>query len=169
MHDHDHDHPCDGEGGCCHDDEASAEPLTIPQQIEALCEHGNDLSAIGEYDEALAQFRDAWALLPEPRGTSEASLWLLGTMGDMEFQLERFEAARDHLLHAFDCPEAASNPFLHLRLGQCHYELGQSEAAADALVRAFLLDSPDIFDDEDPKYLALVRSRLDAPPSDHDA
>ena len=62
------------------------------------------------------------------------------------------------------CPGALGNPFLHLRLGQCQFELGGLDRAADELDRAYMGAGTDIFDDEDDKYFAYVKTRLDPPP-----
>ena len=74
----------------------------------------------------------------------------------------------DALLTAMHCPDAIGNPFLHLRLGQCQFELGFDVIAADELSRAFLLAGEEFFLDEDPKFLALVKCVLDEPPGGWD-
>jgi hypothetical protein len=61
-------------------------------------------------------------------------------------------------------PDALGNPFLHLRLGQCRFELGDLDRAADELARAYMADGEDVFDGEDPKYLAFLKTRLQPPP-----
>ena len=65
------------------------------------------------------------------------------------------EASRS-LSNAMHCPGALGNPFLHLRLGQCRYELGEEARAADELMRAYMGTGVDIFAHEDPKYLAFL-------------
>jgi hypothetical protein len=65
---------------------------------------------------------------------------------------------------AMHCPNAIGNPFLHLRLGQCRFELGDTDRAADELARALLIESPKLFEGEDPKYLQFVKGRLKEPP-----
>ena len=51
------------------------------------------------------------------------------------------------------------NPFLHLRLGQSQYELGELDRAADELMRAYMGAGEDIFVSEDPKYRAFLATR----------
>jgi hypothetical protein len=86
-------------------------------------------------------------------------------MGDTNFLEGDFVAGRDNLSLAMRCPDAMGNPFLHLRLGQCQFELGNLDRARDELARAFLLEGRRIFEQDDPKYLAFVKSQLDPPPS----
>jgi hypothetical protein len=40
-------------------------------------------------------------------------------------------------------------------------ELGDHDRAADELMRAYMGGGPDIFDEDDPKYLAFLRTRAD--------
>ncbi len=62
------------------------------------------------------------------------------------------------------CPDAIGNPFIHLRLGQCQYELGNEEQAADELARAYMVAGDEIFDTDDPKYLEFIKSKIQPPP-----
>ena len=62
-----------------------------------------------------------------------------------------------------NCPDAIGNPFLHLRLGQCQFELGDLERAADELARAYLIEGIAIFTDDDQKYLNFVKPKLQEP------
>jgi len=55
--------------------------------------------------------------------------------------------------NAMHCPDAIGNPFLHLRLGQCQFELKALDRAADELMRAYMGGGPDLFKLEDPKYI----------------
>jgi hypothetical protein len=57
------------------------------------------------------------------------------------------------------------NPFLRLRLGQCMYELGETDEAANWLAGAYLLEGKELFSQDDPKYLEFIKSRLEPPPN----
>ncbi|MEN1958552.1 tetratricopeptide repeat protein [Luteimonas sp. MJ204] len=131
----------------------------IHEQIQALSAEGDEFAEEGEFEPALERYWAAWDLLPEPQIEWDAATWLLAAIGDADYQSGNFEAGRDNLSNAMHCPDAIGNPFLHLRLGQCQLELGDQERAADELARAYLVD-PEVFDDEDPKYLAFLRTRL---------
>lgn len=113
--------------------------------------------------EALKYFRAAWDLLPEPK-MEWAATWVLAAIGDMNFQLEDFGAARGNFSMAMLCPDAIGNPFLHLRLGQCQFEEGDMDRAADNLARAWLLGESELFEDDDPKYLEFIMGLLEPPP-----
>jgi hypothetical protein len=52
-----------------------------------------------------------------------------------------------------------------MRLGQCQFELGNKERAADELARAYMAEGSEIFKEEDPKYFAFLKTRLKPPAS----
>ena len=67
-----------------------------------------------------------------------------------------YPAALTALEHAMRCPEAIGNPFIHLRLGQTQFELGNKDRAADELMRAYMGAGAEIFAEEAPKYLEFL-------------
>ena len=108
-------------------------------------EVGDELVNRQSYGEALGKYQEAWALLPEPKENWDAALWIKSGLGDAHF------FKRKYLLAAGAFDEAATklgglgNPFVHLRLGECHYELGDLKAAADELTRAYVGAGREIF------------------------
>jgi tetratricopeptide (TPR) repeat protein len=132
-------------------------------QIESLCDAGNELADAGDYPAALHEFWAAWDLLPAPQTDWEAATYILASVGDVNFLSGDFEAGRDTLALAMRCPDAIGNPFLHLRLGQCQFELGNLDRAADELARAYMAEGPEIFEDAE-KYFDFLKTRLQAPP-----
>ena len=133
-------------------------------RIRTLCDQGDALAKTGDYPAALVQYWTAWDLLPDPQTDSNAATWILAAIGDANFLGGDYSAGRDNLSLAMHCPDAIGNPFLHLRLGQCQFELGNLDSAADELARAYMAAGPDIFDGAD-KYFVFLKSRLDSPPA----
>lgn len=136
----------------------------IYARVQALCESGDALAKEGDYSSALTRYWEAWDLLPKPKTEWEAATWILAAVGDANFMVSDFEAGRDNLSLAMHCPEAIGNPFLHLRLGQCQFELGNLDRAADELTRAYLGGGAEIFQDAE-KYFAFLKTRIEPPPS----
>jgi hypothetical protein len=139
-------------------------PDHVYQRIKALCTDGDDLADVDDFAAALDKYQEAWDLVPEPRTVWAAATWILAAMGEAHFLNGDYAAGRDDLAIAMHCPDAIGNPFLHLRLGQCQYELGNLDPAADELARAYMGDGLDVFEDEDAKYLAFLQTRLAPPP-----
>lgn len=135
----------------------------IHARIQTLCQRGDALADTGEFPAALAQYWAAWDLLPEPQTDWAAATWILAAIGDANFQGGDFTAGRDNLALAMHCPDAVGNPFLHLRLGQCQFELGDLDRAADELARAYMGAGEEIFDDA-AEYFAFLKTRLQPPP-----
>lgn len=138
-------------------------PEEIGDEILRLSAEGDELAESDQYPQALERYWEAWDLLPEPKTNWEAATWLLGAIGDANFLSGDFEAGRDSLTTAMHCPDAIGNPFLHLRLGQCQFELENLDRAADELSRAYMGAGEEIFESEDPKYFAFLKTKLKPP------
>lgn len=119
--------------------------------IEELSSHGDALAEDGDYQGAVATYVRALEMLPEPRNDWEASTWLLVAIGDASFLAQQYAHALAALDDAMHCPGAIGNPFIHLRLGQCRYEMGDFKKAGEDLCRAYMGAGTEIFDNDDPK------------------
>lgn len=133
---------------------------TTHEQIQQLSAQGDALTEAGHYPDALKKYWAAWDLLPEPKTDWVAATWLLAAIGDASFLSGNYKTGREHLSNAMHCPGAIGNPFLHLRLGQCQFELGNEDCAADELARAYMAEGHQIFEEEDPKYLTFLKTKL---------
>jgi tetratricopeptide (TPR) repeat protein len=138
-------------------------PDMIHDQIQMHCRQGDALAQSGQYPAALEQYWAAWDLLPEPQTDWSAATWILAAIGDANFLGGDYAAGKDNLATAMHCPGALGNPFLHLRLGQCQFELGNLDGAADELARAYMGGGAEIFDGAE-KYFAFLKTRLQPPP-----
>jgi hypothetical protein len=139
-------------------------PEHIHEQIKVLCEEGDALADRNELPAALERYWAAWDLLPEPQTQWQAATWILAAVGEANFLARDYKTGRDNLSLAMHCPDAIGNPFLHLRLGQCQFELGNLDRAADELTRAYMGAGNEIFEREDGKYLSFLRKRIQPPP-----
>jgi hypothetical protein len=129
------------------------------EKIKRLCAAGDERAKVRAYGDALQLYWAAWDTLPEPKTEWNAATWILSAIGDANFLGADFVAGRDNLSRAMHCPGAIGNPFIHLRLGQCQFELGQLDRAADELMRAYTGGGPEIFADADPKFLRFLSTR----------
>ncbi len=138
-------------------------PPSLHESIQKLSEKGDLLAERGRHQEAIAEYRRAWDLVPEPKTDWEAATWILAAIGDAAYHAGDLHEARDALQSAMRCPDGLGNPFLHLRLGQALFDLGEADRAADELMRAYMGAGEDIFADEDGRYLAFLgtRAKLD--------
>lgn len=130
------------------------------EKIKKLSRKGDLIAENGDYNKALEKYWEAYDLIPNPKTEWEASLWLLTAIGDANFFNKDFKAGVDNLTSAMNCPNGIGNPFVHLRLGQCQYELGNLEKAADELTRAYAIEGKDIFEGEDSKYFEFLKTKI---------
>lgn len=134
-------------------------PDSVHGEIKRLCADGDELAGRQAYSDALTSYWAAWDLLPEPKTQWEAATWVLVAIGDANFLGGDYAAGRDNLASVMRCPGAIGNPFIHLRLGQCQFELGNLDRAADELMRAYMGAGREVFDKDDPKYFRFLASR----------
>ncbi|WP_175963899.1 tetratricopeptide repeat protein [Burkholderia pyrrocinia] len=136
-------------------------PKKIQDELDALSEQGNVLCDASKFDEAIQRWSAALELLPEPRVDWEAYTWLSASIGDAQYQLEEFDAARQSFFDALNGPGGQENPFVHYRLGQSQVRLGDEEQGVASLLKAYMLDGDEIFDEdgEGEKYLQMLRDR----------
>ncbi len=134
-------------------------PEHIHDEIKRLCACGDEHVERQAFSKAIESYQAAWQLLPEPKTNWEAAKWILVAIGDANFLNRDFGAGCECLKEAMHCPDAIGNPFIHLRLGQCQFEVGNLDRAADELMRAYMGGGKDIFEQDDSKYLQFLASR----------
>ena len=132
----------------------------IYEQIEAYSEQGNDYCDEEEWEKAIMCFNKALELLPEPKDDWEAATWLYVAIGDALYFMEKYEEALDNLNCARMCPDGIANPFIFLRMGQCFYEIESYDKATEYLLQAYMLEGYEIFEDEEEKYIDLIRDKI---------
>jgi len=128
-------------------------------EITQLCAVGDEFAKQRQYESAVTEYNKAWKLVPDPKNNWEASTWILAAIADACFFLGKLKSARQALEYAMTCPGGLGNPFLHLRLGQVLYDLDDSDAAVNELMRAYMGAGEEIFGKEEPKYLAFLRTK----------
>lgn len=135
-------------------------PSELRQMIDKLCQQGDQFAQVDQHDDALDRYEAAWELLPEPKQQWPAATWILMAAGDVYFEKRDYVAAIQALQESLDCPDGSTNPFVQLRLGQSHFELGDLNSAANALEAVWRDCGDEIFADEDPKYLSFLKTQL---------
>jgi len=131
---------------------------SVYEKIVEHTDNGNDLVEKHEdYLKAIDEYMKALSLIPEPIEKWEASTWVLVAIGDCYFLMGDYVNAHQFLTRAMYCPDAIGNGFIHLRLGQVQFELGNEERAKDELGRAYMIDGEEPFEFEDSKYLIFLR------------
>jgi tetratricopeptide (TPR) repeat protein len=133
---------------------------SLHEEISKLCEQGDKLAMSDDYKGALRLYHRSWNLLPEPKEDWEAATWILSAIGDAHYFTGDFANTMAAMSNALACPDGLGNPFIHLRLGEAAFELGDLDRARDELTRAYMGAGKEIFSEEDPKYLAYLNTVL---------
>ena len=140
------------------DDTGDELPDDIYEKVTELSERGNMLLDGGQPQSAIREWRAALQLLPEPRTKWEAAMWLYASIGDAQRQAGEIEAALQSFQTAIACGDGYANPFVLLGVGTCLYDLGRRDESTDSLLRTYMLEGREIFEDIDPVYLNHLRS-----------
>ena len=141
------------------------DPNPILAEVERLFDEGEGyLDEDDCEEEALACFRSAWDLLPDPKEDRDVASRLLTAMGDCYFFLCRWDECHSTFQHLVKGWDMIDNPFIRLRLGQSLFELGNTKEACNWMLPAYLEEGAELFDGEDPKYLDYLKGQLDPPP-----
>jgi tetratricopeptide (TPR) repeat protein len=130
-------------------------------RIQDLCSKGDQLAESEKYSNALSEYFKAYELLPSPKENWDASTWILAAIGDMNFLMKNYESGLQNFNNAMKCPDAIGNPFIHLRLGQCQFEVGNFDKAADEFVRAYAIEGEELFLNEDIKYFKFLKTKIE--------
>ena len=128
--------------------------------ILSLCAKGDALVAQRQFEKAFSFYREALNLVPNPVEEWEATTWILAVIGDLYFSAGNIEKSARSFEDAILCPGGLGNPFIHLRLGECYFEMGRFDHSADELVRAYMGAGREIFQKENPKYLQHLKTRI---------
>ncbi len=131
------------------------------ESVQALCKEGDALASQKLYEEARAKYIQALKLLPDHPADWVASTWIFVAIGDTHFYTGNYERMMKSFVNAVQCPEGLGNPFIHLRLGQAYFELGNLDKAADELTRAYMGAGMEIFMEDDPKYLEFLETKIE--------
>lgn len=131
---------------------------TLIRKINKICDKGENLLDAGNFANAILVFEEALAALPEPYIEWEISTMIVGAIGDAYFYQANYTEALAQFELACLTPDGLNNPFIHLRLGQCYWQLGAFEKAKTELARAHKLEGDALFEDEEPVYLAFLKA-----------
>lgn len=126
------------------------------EKIRSLCADAYQSYDQGDFRKALRLFYQGWLLLPKPQTDFAEAGWVLTGIGDSYFRLKQYIPGCEALRSANHCPQTRDNPFIHLRLGQCLYQIGERASARTHLQKAYRLGGPALFDVEKPAYLKCI-------------
>jgi tetratricopeptide (TPR) repeat protein len=133
---------------------------TVQQQIESLYEAGDALLNIDQFSAALAKYRQAAGLIPEPVTQQPTALPVYTAIGEAYYYAGQFQEALGAFQMAMKAPGGIENPLTHLRLAQAYFEIGDLDLAADELTRGYMLGGRELFVGEDEKYLKFLATRI---------
>jgi tetratricopeptide (TPR) repeat protein len=128
-------------------------------KAQTLCKQGDDLASSRNFAGARDKYHEALACLPAEHLQIEVSTWIYAAIGETELALGESDKALECFGLAVQCPKGWGNPYIHLRLGQLHFDRGDEESAAVELIRAYKTGGIAVFMDGDPKYMEFLKAK----------
>ncbi|MCT4647879.1 MAG: tetratricopeptide repeat protein [Carboxylicivirga sp.] len=133
---------------------------SIYDQILHFSDSGDKLIEQGKYAEAIIAYQNALNLLPTPKENWDASTWILSAIGDAYYLNEQFDDSLNFFFDALNCPNGINNGFINLRIGQLLFEINKIINAEKYLLKAYMFEGSEIFDDEDVKYYKQIQKYI---------
>ena len=131
-------------------------------KICQLIEKGDSYFERDSYVKAVKKYKEALALVPDPKTDWEASTHIYVAIGEVYYYLSKIEIAIQCFEYAMLCPDGVANPLIHLRLGQCFYEENKFEKSKEHLLQTYMLEGEEIFADEEEKYYHLIEEEIES-------
>ena len=132
----------------------------MSELLDSLSEQGNEEMENKNYSKAIEYFNQALKILPEPKEDWEASAWLYTSIGDANFCMEKYEIALDNFQNAYKVFGTENlNPFVLLRIGQCYFHLQDKKNATEFLLRAYMFEGEEIFEDAE-DYFEFLKNNV---------
>lgn len=86
----------------------------VYNQIVQLCEEGDILFEVEQFDQAIEKYLVVLDMVPAPKTDWEASTWLYTAIGDTYLIKDGYEMAKSNFYNALNCPDGISNPLILL-------------------------------------------------------
>ncbi|WP_182418831.1 tetratricopeptide repeat protein [Bartonella sp. HY038] len=134
-------------------------PDDIYEEVENLSGQGQELFDNKQIDAAIEKWQQALSLLPEPRQKWEASLWLYAALGDAYQSKGDHQEALSYFERGYQSAEGYLNPYILYSIGTNLYDLNRKDEATDYLLRAYMLEGDDIFDEDGEIYLNHLKEK----------
>ncbi|UXN09988.1 tetratricopeptide repeat protein [Bartonella sp. HY328] len=134
-------------------------PDDIYEEVENLSEQGEELFDNKQIDAAIKTWQQALNLLPKPQQKWAASLWLYAALGDAYQSKGDYQEALSYFERGYQSAEGYLNPYILYSIGTNLYDLNRRDEATDYLLRAYMLEGDEIFDEDGEIYLNYLKEQ----------
>jgi tetratricopeptide (TPR) repeat protein len=129
------------------------------EKVDELAIEGDDYFEKREYEAAIEAYKKGIEIIPEPKNLWETKLWFTAAIADSYWNLKKYKNALEYLDDSLQVEGGKENAFIRLRRGQVLFELQRIIEAKQELQKGYELNGEDLFEDEDDKYLKLIKER----------
>jgi tetratricopeptide (TPR) repeat protein len=124
---------------------SNKKPKITKKEIKKICELGSEHMEKNAFTEAESCFTKALELLPDPASDHEFYHWIMASLGDACLSQNKLKESENHLLEA--TKGMVDNPYVWLQLGRTYRLQSKTKKATDSLMRAYMIEGEEIFED----------------------
>ncbi len=131
----------------------------ISEKVDELAIKGDDFFDKCEYEKAIEVYKKGIEIIPEPKNLWEAKLWFTAAIGDSFWHQKKYKESLEYLDESLKVEGGKENAFIRLRRGQVLFELSRIDEAKKELQIGHELEGDGLFEEEDEKYLKLIKGK----------
>jgi len=135
-----------------------AELLT---QVGDIMWEAHGLHLQGQPEAAIKRYQDALTLMGDKSKASIDATTIYCNIGEVYWLQKSYDKSLYYLGLAVHNEGGLGISIIHLRIGQIRYEQGELKKAQDELTRAYVGGGYSVFEEEDPKYYALIQPHIE--------
>ncbi|MEM7871915.1 hypothetical protein Q4R10_05810 [Morganella morganii] len=131
----------------------------LENDIISIVEKGNEYQDNGSCTDALAKYKSAWELIPEPKFDWEISNWVSACLYSVYFDMDDFITAKEWAEITLKTKDSDIDTAPSIDLGMVCYELSQYEEAYKYFDDAYSYGKARAFKERPKKYLEFYLER----------
>ena len=138
------------------DEEDETLPDSLFQTICQRLDKGDEAVAEERYEDAIAAYQSAIDILPEPKSDWDIFTTLVTSLGDTYYETRQYTIADSYYATALRDGNGIENPYVWYANGRNLIRMGETKAAQDSLMRAYMLDGDEIFTTDDDEFKVYI-------------
>lgn len=140
------------------------EYIEIPDAIQEKLTSIDDITVSSQDVAAKVDaLYDMYSSLTDEQKQGREGRYFIIRIGEVCYAEKMIDDALDNFNFAMKFSDTLGNPYLHMRLGQLQYCLGNQERQIDELSRALIMGGEAVFNNESPLFLQMVKAELVEP------
>lgn len=131
-------------------------PDSLFKTICQILDEGDKARASEKYEDAIAFYQSAIDILPEPKSDWDMFTTLVISIGDTYYKTQQYTIADGYYATALKDGSGLNNPYVWYANGSNLVKMGETKAATDSLMRAYMLAGDEIFTIDNDEFKVYI-------------